>query len=136
MNELENAYEALVLALRLAITAPTDDKAQEFLEIAESLARPQFLLRTEIERAKKEALQQIERGGDRLMEWITKRCPGFSGSLSDEWDNKLAERARCEYESDDIAISRPAVVSQSEDGAWVQAWVYLGDPLVEEKEVA
>ena len=36
--EPQNTKEALTLALKLAITAPTDDQVAEVVEIAESLA--------------------------------------------------------------------------------------------------
>ena len=53
MQEPRNDYEALVLALRLAITAPTDEQAQECLAIVERLDVSEL----EIERAKKAALK-------------------------------------------------------------------------------
>jgi hypothetical protein len=52
MNNPKNDYEALVLALRLAITAPTEKKARECLEIARQLDVSEL----EVERAKKAAL--------------------------------------------------------------------------------
>tara|TARA_R110000787_G_scaffold89802_6_gene189980 strand:+ start:1873 stop:2052 length:180 start_codon:yes stop_codon:yes gene_type:complete len=56
MTEPENDFQAMVLALRLAITAPTEDQASECLKIAETLDLSEF----EVERAKREALRQIE----------------------------------------------------------------------------
>ena len=56
MQEPRNDYEALVLALRLAITAPTDEQAQECLAIVERLDVSEL----EIERAKKAALVEVE----------------------------------------------------------------------------
>ena len=53
MQEPRNDYEALVLALRLAITAPTEEQAQECLAIAKQLDVSEL----EIERAKKAALK-------------------------------------------------------------------------------
>ena len=47
-----NNYEAFVIALRLAITAPTDSKSQECVSMAEQLA--QRLTPDEIEQAKQE----------------------------------------------------------------------------------
>ncbi len=57
MQEPTNDYEAVVLALRLAITAPDDEKADECVKIAQSFGLSEF----EVERAKKEALRQIEK---------------------------------------------------------------------------
>jgi hypothetical protein len=57
MDVPSNDFEAAVLALRLAITAPDDKKARQCVEIVESLN----LCESEIERAKIEALQQVER---------------------------------------------------------------------------
>ena len=48
-----NNYQALVTALKLAVTAPTAAKAQECVEMARSFASSLSL--DEIERAKKEA---------------------------------------------------------------------------------
>lgn len=56
MAEPQNNYEALVLGLKLAITAPSEEKAKECLKIVDSLDVSEL----EIERAKKEALKQIE----------------------------------------------------------------------------
>jgi hypothetical protein len=56
MQEPRNDYEALVLALRLAITAPTDEQAQECLAIVERLDVSEL----EIECAKKAALVEVE----------------------------------------------------------------------------
>ena len=51
--EIKNDYDALVEALRLAVTASDDDKSQECVEIAESIAAN--LTELEVARAKKEA---------------------------------------------------------------------------------
>jgi hypothetical protein len=56
MQEPRNDYEALVLALRLAITAPTDEQARECLAIVERLDVSEL----EIECAKKAALVEVE----------------------------------------------------------------------------
>ena len=53
--EPTNNYQALVLALRLAVDAPTDEKSQECLEMAKGLAST--LSEFEVERAKREAAQ-------------------------------------------------------------------------------
>ena len=50
-----NNYQALVAALKLAITAPTAAKKQECVEMAKSFASSLSL--DEIESAKKEAIQ-------------------------------------------------------------------------------
>ena len=55
MMEIENDYQALVLALKLTVTAPTAAKAQECVEMAEGFASSLSL--HEIERAKKEVIQ-------------------------------------------------------------------------------
>jgi hypothetical protein len=48
-----NNYQALVTALKLAVTAPTDEQAQDCIEMAEGFASSLSI--DEIERAKKEA---------------------------------------------------------------------------------
>jgi len=53
--EIENDYQALVLALKLTVTAPTAAKAQECVEMAKSFASS--LSSEQVERAKKEAIQ-------------------------------------------------------------------------------
>jgi hypothetical protein len=60
MNEPTNNFEAVVLALRLAITAPDDERAAECVSIAEGFGLSEF----EIERAKREALRRIEEGDE------------------------------------------------------------------------
>ena len=52
-EQISNLYDALVGALTLAITAPTDEKAQKAARLAECFAGG--LSRHEVERAKKEA---------------------------------------------------------------------------------
>ena len=49
----KNNYEALVLALTLAISAPTEEKSAECVEIAESLA--QNMSEASVMRAQREA---------------------------------------------------------------------------------
>jgi len=51
--KINNDYEALVVALKLSISAPTDEKSNQALELAHSFASK--LSELEIERAKKEA---------------------------------------------------------------------------------
>jgi len=51
-----NDYEALVLALTLAINAPDDGKAQQCIVMAESLAAN--LSELDVERAKKQASKE------------------------------------------------------------------------------
>ena len=53
--EIENDYQALVLALKLTVTAPTAAKAQECVEMAENFASR--LSPEKIQRAKREATQ-------------------------------------------------------------------------------
>ena len=53
MKNPTNSYEALVLALELAVTAPTEAKSKDALSIAESIA--QSMTEIEVMRAKKEA---------------------------------------------------------------------------------
>ena len=57
MTEPKTDYEALVLGLTLAITAPTEEKAQECVRMAEEIA--QRLTPEEVEAAKAEAQQNI-----------------------------------------------------------------------------
>ena len=56
MNKPESDYEALVLALTLAITAPTDEQAKDCSDMAEGIANK--LSELEVHRAKKEAQQR------------------------------------------------------------------------------
>ena len=58
MNKPANDYEALVLALRLAVTAPTDEKSKECLSMAEGFASK--LSELEVERAKREAERSLD----------------------------------------------------------------------------
>jgi len=52
-GEITSLYDALVGALTLAITAPTEEKAQKAARLAECFAAG--LSRHEVERAKKQA---------------------------------------------------------------------------------
>ena len=54
--KLSNNYDALVSALTLAITAPTDAKADQCIEIAEQMATG--MSEIEVSRAKREAEQK------------------------------------------------------------------------------
>lgn len=53
--EIQSDFDALVMALRLALTAPDDDKAQQVAEMAEQIAARMSDI--DIARAKREALQ-------------------------------------------------------------------------------
>ena len=54
--EPSNEFEALVLALKLAITAPDDAKATQCVEMAEQIAAN--MSEIEVERAKKQARKE------------------------------------------------------------------------------
>ena len=56
-TEITNDFDALVQALTLAITAPTDEKAQEVTAIADSISRGMDEL--EVARAKKIAMENV-----------------------------------------------------------------------------
>ena len=58
MDTPKNDYEALVLALTLAIGMPDEDKASSALETAEALSAN--LSELEVERAKKQALKNLD----------------------------------------------------------------------------
>ena len=58
MDTPKNDYEALVLALTLAIGMPDEDKASSALETAEMLMGN--LSELEVERAKKQALKNLD----------------------------------------------------------------------------
>ena len=58
MNEPKNDYEALVLALTLSITAPTEEKSKQCVSMAEELAMN--LSEIEVERAKRDAMKKAE----------------------------------------------------------------------------
>jgi hypothetical protein len=58
MKTPENNYDALVLALKLAITAPDDDKSKEVIAMAESIASQ--MNAEDVERAKQEAGKELE----------------------------------------------------------------------------
>ena len=55
---IDNFYDALVLALKLAISAPTEEQAQRAITHAQSFA--DNLSEIEVERAKKEAQAVLE----------------------------------------------------------------------------
>ena len=59
MKELKNNYEALVLALKLSITATTKEKVNQTVQIAESIAKN--MTEIEVARAKKECMAQLEK---------------------------------------------------------------------------
>ena len=56
-TQITNDFDALVQALELAITAPTDEKAQEVIAIADSLI--QGMDELEVARAKKIAMENV-----------------------------------------------------------------------------
>tara|TARA_R110002033_G_scaffold15382_1_gene43694 strand:- start:3344 stop:3529 length:186 start_codon:yes stop_codon:yes gene_type:complete len=58
--KISNDYDALVMALTLAITAPNDQKAAHCVEMAENIASG--LSELEVERAKKEAQKNALEG--------------------------------------------------------------------------
>jgi len=58
MTPPKTPYEATVLALELAITAPTEEKARECSEMAEGIASG--LSEAEVEKAKAQALANIK----------------------------------------------------------------------------
>ena len=55
----KNDYEALVLALRLAVTAPTEEKSKQCLAMAEEFASK--LNDLEVARAKREAEKSLDK---------------------------------------------------------------------------
>ena len=55
MKKPENDYEALVLGLQLALTAPDDDRADEVLREVESMISRSDLTEIDVARAKREA---------------------------------------------------------------------------------
>jgi len=58
MNKPTNDYEALVLALELAVTAPTEERSAQALEMAEGFASN--LTEIEVGRAKRQAEQNTK----------------------------------------------------------------------------
>ena len=56
--KIDNLYDALVLALKLAISAPTEEQAQRAIKDAQLFADK--LSEIEVERAKKEAQAALE----------------------------------------------------------------------------
>ena len=58
MKEPTDNYSALVLALELAVTAPTQTKSEQLLEMAEELA--DIMSEVEVMRAKHEAEKNLE----------------------------------------------------------------------------
>ena len=58
MKKPNDNYSALVLALELAVTAPTQDKSTQLLAMAEELA--DIMSEVEVMRAKQEAEKNLE----------------------------------------------------------------------------
>jgi hypothetical protein len=54
---IDNNFDALVMALKLAIDAPSDEKAKEVSDMAEQIASG--MSEIEVERAKREALKAL-----------------------------------------------------------------------------
>ena len=59
VNKPKNNYEALVLALKLSVTAPTEEKSKQAVQLAESIANN--MTEIEVARAKKECIKQINK---------------------------------------------------------------------------
>jgi len=59
MAQPKNNQEALVLALKLSIIAPTEEKSKQATLLAESIANN--MTEIEVARAKKECMTQIEK---------------------------------------------------------------------------
>ena len=59
MAQPKNNQEALVLALKLSITATTEEKSKQAVELAESIANN--MTEIEVARAKKECMTQLEK---------------------------------------------------------------------------
>ncbi len=57
MNKARNDYEALCLALELAVTAPTDEKSAQALEMAEDMQSR--LTEIDVRRATKHVTAQL-----------------------------------------------------------------------------
>lgn len=55
MKKPENDYEALVLGLQLALTAPDDEKAEEIVREVETMIARSDLSEIDVARAKREA---------------------------------------------------------------------------------
>lgn len=58
MMSFENHYEAFVSGLLLAVTAPTDEKSQDALELAESIAG--YLTDAQVEQAKSDVVKRLD----------------------------------------------------------------------------
>ena len=58
MKEPKNVYEAYKLGLELALTAPTDEKAEKAIKLAASLEKS--LTEIEVARAKKEVEKLLD----------------------------------------------------------------------------
>ena len=60
--KLTNDYEAYILALRLAITAPTEEKSQECIDIAEAIGNklPESF-KTKCRENIEQSLQELEK---------------------------------------------------------------------------
>jgi len=86
MKQPKNNHEALVLALKLSITAATEEKSKQAVELAESIANN--MTDIEIARAKKECMTQLEKE-----QWMNKILVNF-------------EITHGEYESTEYVILR------------------------------
>jgi len=58
MNKPKNTYDALLMGLELAITAPTEKDSNEALQLAAAFAAQ--LSEKEVERAKNEVLNKLQ----------------------------------------------------------------------------
>ena len=59
IKEPKNNYEALVLALKLSVTATTEEKSKQAVQLADSIANN--MTEIEVARAKKECMKQINK---------------------------------------------------------------------------
>jgi len=65
-------------------------------------------------------------GHDKKLAGIRKKIKEFR--VDDDWRDALIERAREQYASqfsNDVEVDDGAVLSRTDSGDWVQAWVWL-----------
>jgi hypothetical protein len=76
--------------------------------------------------------EEIEAATSALVSLIYALTPAQKDTTADNTNPALVEKAIRQYVCDEIDIDDNAVVSEADDGAWVQAWVWVAADSAEE----